>query len=206
MNHLTNLYKHKCEQLQEQINHLNKLLLEVNAEHSGTGGTPPPTVIRFGVTPDGYDIPDDMRAPDMNNEHPLFNEKEIQEILDRQRREMEDMGASDAEIEEMMRYLRQLIIEYLTGGHGQASDQYDRPGSRQSIISNIRGKLIKNYQRIRDGSQWYHDYGKRYDRRVRVNGVITDLNDFGRRYITPYGPHGWGVPYYPPFPTIPYVQ
>jgi len=31
MNHLTNLYKHKCEQLQEQINNLTKMLNEANA-------------------------------------------------------------------------------------------------------------------------------------------------------------------------------
>jgi hypothetical protein len=31
MNHLTNLYKHKCEQLQEQINNLTRMLNEVNS-------------------------------------------------------------------------------------------------------------------------------------------------------------------------------
>ena len=62
MDHLTNLYKHKCEQLQEKINHLNKLLLEVNeTEYNGTGNTPPPTVIRFNATPAGKDIPDNMK-------------------------------------------------------------------------------------------------------------------------------------------------
>ena len=29
MNHLTNLYKHKCEQLQEQINNMKKMLNEM---------------------------------------------------------------------------------------------------------------------------------------------------------------------------------
>jgi hypothetical protein len=38
MNHLTNLYKHKCEQLQEQINNIKKMLNEVNAPD---GGLPP---------------------------------------------------------------------------------------------------------------------------------------------------------------------
>lgn len=28
MNHLTNIYKHKCEQLQEQLNNLTKILNE----------------------------------------------------------------------------------------------------------------------------------------------------------------------------------
>jgi hypothetical protein len=31
MNHLTNLYKHKCEQLQEQINNMKRMLNEVNS-------------------------------------------------------------------------------------------------------------------------------------------------------------------------------
>jgi hypothetical protein len=31
MNHITNLYKHKCEQLQEQIYHLTKMLNEADA-------------------------------------------------------------------------------------------------------------------------------------------------------------------------------
>jgi hypothetical protein len=39
MNHLTNLYKHKCEQLQEQINNIKKMLSEVNAPPDG-GLTP----------------------------------------------------------------------------------------------------------------------------------------------------------------------
>ena len=206
MNHLINLYKYKCEQLQEQINNMKRMLNEMNAEHNGPPGTRPPTVLRFEVTPTGYDIPDNMRAPDMNNEHPLFNDPRIQQILDKQRQEMENLGASDAEIEAMMRYLRQLIAEYLSGAHGQASDQYDRPGSRQSIISNIRGKLIQNYQRIRDGSVWYRTYIKQYNRRAILNQGITNLNNIGRKYITPYGPQGWGIPGYPAFPTIPYIQ
>jgi hypothetical protein len=32
MNHLTNLYKHKCEQLQEHINNLTRMLNEVDAK------------------------------------------------------------------------------------------------------------------------------------------------------------------------------
>ena len=39
MNHLTNHYKHKCEQLQEQINNIKKMLNEVNAPPDG--GLPP---------------------------------------------------------------------------------------------------------------------------------------------------------------------
>ena len=35
MNHLTNVYKHKCEQLQEQLNHLTRMLNEA------PGGIPP---------------------------------------------------------------------------------------------------------------------------------------------------------------------
>tara|TARA_R110000868_G_scaffold75368_1_gene217505 strand:- start:550 stop:933 length:384 start_codon:yes stop_codon:yes gene_type:complete len=39
MNHLTNLYKHKCEQLEEQIYNMKKILTEAQ-------GTRDPTVIR----------------------------------------------------------------------------------------------------------------------------------------------------------------
>ena len=42
MNHLTNLYKHKCEQLQEQLNHLTRMLNEVTAPAPATPNTPAP--------------------------------------------------------------------------------------------------------------------------------------------------------------------
>ena len=45
MNHLTNLYKYKCEQLQEQIYHLTRMLNEAEDGSVGGGTTPPPTVI-----------------------------------------------------------------------------------------------------------------------------------------------------------------
>jgi len=60
MNHLTNLYKHKCEQLQEQINNIKRMLNEVNAPD---GGLPPmqipiPTEFdMFGPRNPNYGIP-----------------------------------------------------------------------------------------------------------------------------------------------------
>ena len=53
MNNLTNLYKHKCEQLQEQINNLKKMLNEVNAPlpTQGTPSVVPPT----GIDPRMFD-------------------------------------------------------------------------------------------------------------------------------------------------------
>ena len=41
MNHLTNLYKHKCEQLQEQLNHLTRQLNEVTAPAAPAAPWPP---------------------------------------------------------------------------------------------------------------------------------------------------------------------
>ena len=60
MNHLTNHYKHKCEQLQEQINNIKRMLNEVNAPD---GGLPPmqipiPTEFdMFGPRNPNYGIP-----------------------------------------------------------------------------------------------------------------------------------------------------
>ena len=48
MNHLTNHYKHKCEQLQEQINNIKRMLNEVNAPPDG--GLPPMQM------PTGWDL------------------------------------------------------------------------------------------------------------------------------------------------------
>ena len=48
MNHLTNHYKHKCEQLQEQINNMKRMLNEVNAPPDG--GLPPMQM------PTGWDL------------------------------------------------------------------------------------------------------------------------------------------------------
>jgi len=42
MNHLTNLYKHKCEQLQEQINNLKKMLNESDMAPQNPPGYAPP--------------------------------------------------------------------------------------------------------------------------------------------------------------------
>ena len=42
MNHLTNLYKHKCEQLQEQINNLKRMLNEAEDRTPPTQGNPAP--------------------------------------------------------------------------------------------------------------------------------------------------------------------
>ena len=39
MNHLTNLYKHKCEQLQEQLNHLTRQLNEANVNNAPSNNT-----------------------------------------------------------------------------------------------------------------------------------------------------------------------
>ena len=39
MDHLTNLYKHKCEQLQEQINHLTKQLNEADVTNGQSWST-----------------------------------------------------------------------------------------------------------------------------------------------------------------------
>ena len=44
MNHLTNLYKHKCEQLQEQLNHLTRQLNEVTAPAPAAPAAPWPPV------------------------------------------------------------------------------------------------------------------------------------------------------------------
>ena len=51
MNHLTNLYKHKCEQLQEQIYCLTRMLNEVNAPlpTQGTPSVVPPNGIDPGM-------------------------------------------------------------------------------------------------------------------------------------------------------------
>jgi hypothetical protein len=53
MNHLTNLYKHKCEQLQEQINNMKRMLNEVNAPlpTQGNPSVVPPT----GIDPRMFD-------------------------------------------------------------------------------------------------------------------------------------------------------
>jgi hypothetical protein len=59
MNHLTNLYKHKCEQLQEQINNLTKMLSESDAIPQNPPGYAPPF-----QTPDGhYQSPYPLRPP-----------------------------------------------------------------------------------------------------------------------------------------------
>lgn len=49
MDHLTNLYKHKCEQLQEQINNIKKMLSESDMEPQNPWGYPSPY-----QTPDGH--------------------------------------------------------------------------------------------------------------------------------------------------------
>ena len=45
MNHLTNLYKHKCEQLQEQINNIKRMLNEVNSAGMVDIPSPFPSVV-----------------------------------------------------------------------------------------------------------------------------------------------------------------
>jgi hypothetical protein len=53
MNHLTNLYKNKCEQLQEQIYRLTRMLNEADTISTGspTSGTVPPS----GIDPSMFD-------------------------------------------------------------------------------------------------------------------------------------------------------
>jgi len=59
MNHLTNLYKHKCEQLQEQINNLKRMLNE-------SVPTNPPGFLQPYIGPDGqhYVSPSPQNAPE----------------------------------------------------------------------------------------------------------------------------------------------
>jgi hypothetical protein len=69
MNHLTNLYKHKCEQLQEQINNIKKQLNEVQLPPGVIGtdqhGPPSPDTPIYPIPEPlpGNPFDDDFRKP-----------------------------------------------------------------------------------------------------------------------------------------------
>ena len=66
MNHLTNLYKHKCEQLQEQINNLTRMLNEADASANPMASANP-----VPQNAPGYDQP--FQRPDGQWQSPVQN-------------------------------------------------------------------------------------------------------------------------------------
>jgi hypothetical protein len=126
MNHLTNLYKHKCEQLQEQINNMKRMLSEA-AVPTPTQVTPtqvtPSVVPPSGIDPRMFDprlIPsyEKPRQPEKPYEQELFD---IIEWMLQQLNLNCDPGnpcATDEEIAAMREKLRRIANELARGFYG----------------------------------------------------------------------------------------
>jgi hypothetical protein len=203
MNHLTNLYKHKCEQLQEQINNMKRMLSEAQ-------GTQDPTVIRFAKADaiGNYDVSPNTQADNIKPSEPgqpTFDHPIIIEVLQRILEEMQRNGATQAEIDIMMRYLRQLLTEYLAGGHGVPAPVPGESRGIDGVIEIIRDKLRQAYERARNKLEWHKKYKKAKNWNNDVNSAIDWFNRYGQTYIKPYGPLGWGIPGLPQYPVVPYV-
>ena len=75
MNHLTNLYKHKCEQLQEQINNIKRMLNEAEAPPVNDPDYPQPKQLPDGrwYTPIPSDFDPQIPNPTGPWQYPVWN-------------------------------------------------------------------------------------------------------------------------------------
>lgn len=173
MNHLTNLYKNKCQQLQEQINHLNKLLLEVNeTEYNGTGNTPPPTVIRFDDTRSPKDNPDNFktRAHDENEDWEEGRDY-FTDWINEEAEYMRRAGATPEQIANIVKLLRQQYLLLKSGSQGSMPS------------GEIRMRMREYYSKILNQQQFWKDFIENKDQRKTINNGIDRIN----KYIRPTG-------------------
>ena len=128
MNHLTNLYKHKCEQLQEQINNMKRMLNEVEQPPPHI----PPQVHHFGPT----DSPDNIIQPGKDGilpnplekprppGNPDYTEQELFDIIEWMLQQLNrgcDPGnpcVTAEEIAAIREALRRIAREIANGVHG----------------------------------------------------------------------------------------
>jgi hypothetical protein len=181
MDYLTQYYKNRSIQLQEQIYNLNKLLLEVNSdEHNGTGGTQPPTVIYFDVTRSPKDNPDNFRT-NANDENTDDGRDYFTDWINQQIEYMRQFGATPEDIARLVRLLRQQYLLYRSGSQGSISD------------AEINRRIAEYFMKILKEQQFYKDYFQNQKFRKKVNDGIDGIN----RYIPPNYP---GIPNIDPLP------
>ena len=135
MNHLTNLYKHKCEQLQEQINNMKKMLNEMQLPPGVIGtdqhGPPSPGTPIFPVPAPLIGNPFDDR---IRNPKPGANPEQLMDAFILQLRnamyhELRNHGMTHEQAIEAMRDINRIIddlrnLGYLPSQLGEYLYQY----------------------------------------------------------------------------------
>jgi hypothetical protein len=144
-----------------------QFLLEVNAEHNGTGGTQPPTVIypTIDLSLDGSEL---MRSGkpqltnNQNNETDVFWTRFVEQYSEDMRR----MGATPEQITNMLRLLRQQFFLYHSGSQGSMD-------SMEMIH-----RMDRFYNKLLSRQSWYQSYWDSIHARATVNRGIDKVNNW----------------------------
>ena len=145
-----------------------QFLLEVNAEHNGTGGTQPPTVIYPGIAI-GRDSPETMATGDEIERSYHSTNAQWQAWIVQQGRDMERMGATPEQIAKILRLLRQEYYIYQSSLNG---------GGLQGDLNQwqIYRKMAQFYNQLISNQSWYQSYMQEVRNRARVNSGINTIN------------------------------
>jgi hypothetical protein len=166
MNHLTNLYKHKCEQLQEQINNIKRMLNEAEAPPVNDPDYPEPEQLPDGrwISPKPSWLPDDWfprwYGPQPPQPTYIFNPADpsnpptIQEWLDQHPRPTQEPGMSDQEYRELLEEWTKAANKALAWYKEQwyrnrDRDRYRGPGALDRVGEDI----------IEDLPDWMNPFG-----------------------------------------------
>lgn len=115
MNHLTNVYKHKCEQLQEQINNMKKMLNEMQLPPGVIGtdqhGPPSPGTPIFPVPLPlpGNPFDDGVRNPKPGATPEQMMDAYILQLRQAMYQELINSGMTPAQAREAMREINRII-------------------------------------------------------------------------------------------------
>ena len=163
MDYLTQYYKNRLIQLQEQIYNLNKLLVEVADEHNGTGGTPPPTVLYPNTN---RDSPATMPLGDAEPTIDQFSNEIWQTWIAQHGEDMRRMGATPEQIANILRLLRQHYFLYQSGSQGNLTYQ-------QILL-----RMKQFYDKLLAKESWYQSYWHSVRARGTINRGINQINNW----------------------------
>ena len=155
-----------------------QFLLEVNAEHNGTGNTPPPTVIYPGIAI-ARDSPETMATGDAIETMYHSTNARWQAWIVQQGRYMEQMGATPEQIATILRLLRQQYYIYQSSLQGDLNQWQ------------VYNKMAQFLNTLLSKQSWYQSYQQNVRNRARLNRVINKTNNMTFRFSP------WTIPAIP---------